>query len=191
MVGQAQEGGIPQSQVNQYVAGELQKVGRMGSYDKYQEYQGKFDQFVGALTNQYGEQGAEEQLALVKDNILRHGGQPLLNKFHSDPGMLAPEVITPYLKDPKEPVNPYEQYMQGPGNPGMSGQMGGGGPQAQAHQQTIVQDPSVIQSRIKEMYNAPMAQKRTDSWNQEMLNLNSQMAQVRRAQQMGGMAFGG
>lgn len=188
LVTNAQNEGITQQEVNQYVERELQDIAQKGSYENYQEYNHRMGLLQDTLEKRYGEQGADQAFDTIKQNIVAHGGEPLLQRFISDPSMLSPEVLMPYLNDGQGGGggNPYEQYLNmGDSN---AGRIGGGQPPQGGAVTAGGQVPNMqhLQAQAQQMHLDPqMVQLRSQNpaaWSAHMKAIADNMAVANRAQ---------
>ena len=194
LVDQAQGMGVSQQEVGDFVGGELQSMQRFQNYDQYQEYGAKMNQLQDALGQQYG--GDPQQVAgalgQIQDNIKAVGGDAMLEKFQTDPAMLDPAVVLPFLKGAEQQnANPYADYLMGAGQQGV-GNAGRVAPQAgfvQGQGNTvggnIGMDTRQIQERIQQMYTSPQGiQMRTQDprgWSAQMKGLADGLASANAA----------
>ena len=166
---EAQQQNIPPNEIPSYVGSSLDNMSNFETVEEYQEYIGKFSLLQEALQERYGND-TPAVLDEIKENIRDHGGDALVDRFMSDPAMLDPEIVMPYLGEMGDGGgNPYKDYLQLDGSMGRSvgpGQAGAGGsPMAGA-------DLATIDNEIKAHYSPQNQQAQgTDEWNARSLQL--------------------
>ena len=192
LVDMGEQNQVPHTHLEQFVNSELQNMQRYGSLEEYSDYQGKMGQLTAALRNTHGDEQAANMLANAKEKIMETGGQPMLQKFQTDPAMLDPAVITPFLTGGAAgEQNPYLEYLQGgtseaPRQAPVPGQMSGG--QIPPGGMPPAGNLEQINARINEYYApANQAKQYTNQWNQEMVELFKQKNYLENSQNMGGM----
>ena len=180
LVQQAYDGKVPQDQLDGYVREQVEYLNRFETVEEAQEYGQAYDELVGGLVNTYGSpERAQAALEGAREGILKHGGEALLERFSTDPGMLSPEILGPYLRDATGAgKNPWEQYVNPQGQqqqvapqtqqqvpqPGqMAGGLGGMAGQPRSREE--------IAHQISQMY-APNVDKNSPQWRDQMMALH-------------------
>ena len=177
MVEQGAEHNLSGAALEGHVAKGVQDVQRFGDVEAYTEYHAKLGQLSEALEKTHGTERAGEMLSKARENIMQMGGQEMLNKFQTDPNMLDPAVITPFLKENPGESNPYLKYMQAsPVAPVV--------PPAQPPQQPVLGNLEQVNARIAEMYSAEnIPHQGKTAWKSEILNLFRQKNMLQKGQQ--------
>ena len=186
----AQQDNVPQNQVDNYIQEQLEFLSRFESREHAEAYSEAYNMTINGLIEATGSQkAAAEKMEMARNAILQHGGEALLERFSTDPGMLTPEVLGPYLGQGEQ--NPWENYtggyrpapnaqqQQNPATPTapQGGQLMGGAGVPQAPR-----NPAEISYEISQMYN-PKNGIDPDSpqWQQKIIALHNE-----RRQAMGG-----
>ena len=190
LVDQAYQQKVPHSELGGYVQNNLEQMSRFENQEHYQAYEQAFNKTFADMAKSYGgEQGAQAAMDRARENILAHGGEALLQRFSTDPSMLTPETLGPYLKETAN-SNPYDQYakptggyqqyqtgQQPPGQPQFQGAPQGGTPMGGFGGQQV-RNSAEIQQEISNMYNTallPMDMPQSSpKWGQRMSALMSE-----------------
>ena len=111
----------------------------------YREYTAKSFELAQALAQAHGPEKVGELLDGAKQRILESpGGEALLQRFATDPSMLAPEMIMPYIEG-QDNTNPYLRYM------GHDNAQAGVGAAHQQYNQQGAATAGMVQQRLQQL----------------------------------------
>ena len=113
LIEEAENNGVPPQNMQAHLNDLLQQgIGNFGDVHTLDAYRQAEYQLYEALNQSYGEQ-APQVIEQAFQRIYEQGGEPLVQKFSTDPTMLQPEIIGPYLTgNAQGPGNPYQNYFQ-------------------------------------------------------------------------------
>ena len=135
LIENAAQSGVQEAQLGQYLDDAFANgAHRYGDGATYNEYMGKLGNLESYLAQNYGEENVAPMIQDAMTRIHEQGGDTLLNKFNTDPEMLEPDIVMPFITGEEGFRNPYEQYAEqnnrginlAQGNPGQAVNMGGG-----------------------------------------------------------------
>ena len=188
VVQDAYDSGVPQEHLDAHVQQAIESG--MGAFENPQhmmDYSQATDNFRGYLAQTYGANNVDAVLGEVEQNIRNVGGDAMVDRYMSDPSMLTPEMLNPYLPQGEgsnpwanqgrpsgQGYNPYQQYMQ----PRGQGMIGGGDPTHGGTGLTAEQ----VQGKISQMRQMPREQQNTNEWNTQMLQLMTAQEQLAQGQ---------
>ena len=78
--------------------------------ENYREYMEQYDNLIEHLAETYGEEQVMPMLGEAVEKIRAQGGDELVQKFNSDPEMLNPNIIMPYVTGEESFSNPYAAF---------------------------------------------------------------------------------
>ena len=111
LVDDAVAAGVPAHELGGFVNQKLQEgAGSFGDGETFVEYRSRADQLTAALTEEYGQEGAQEVLGTVVENLRNTGGDAMVHKFLTDPAMLDPEIVGNLLQQSPNAANPYSKF---------------------------------------------------------------------------------
>lgn len=181
LVQNAQDLGIPQDQVAAYMKQEIGYMDGFETLEQYQEYAEKFNYLAEALERKYGDD-VENVFTQMQERILDHGGEALLDRFQTDPAMLDPEIVMPYVEGGGY-ENPYDEYL----GTAPTGRMVERGPDRAVGGGGRAPDLATVQNAINEHYSpANSAKRNTDEWNSRTLQLFGALRQAQQGAARGG-----